>query len=57
MKNWLRISMGEEIKLTKLFTLSIERDLGNKIDGNVVLQTFAVTDRMCCLTLNRNYLL
>jgi hypothetical protein len=36
-KNWLRTSIDQE-RFIKLFTLSIERDLTNKIDGNIILK-------------------
>lgn len=44
LKNWLRTSMGQE-RFTKLSTLNIERDLTKKIDGEVILQKFAVSNR------------
>lgn len=44
LKNWLRTSMGQE-RFTKLSTLSIERDLTNKIDKEIILQKFALSNR------------
>jgi len=44
LKNWLRTSMGQE-RFTKLSTLSIERDLTNKIEGEIIMQKFAISNR------------
>jgi hypothetical protein len=40
LKNWLRTCMGQE-RFTKLSTLSIERDLTNKINGGIILEKSA----------------
>jgi hypothetical protein len=44
LKNWFRTSMIQE-RFTKLSTLSIERDLTNKIDGEIILKKFALSNR------------
>jgi hypothetical protein len=40
--------MGQE-KFTKLSTLSIERDFTNKIDGEIILEKFASSNRKLIL--------
>lgn len=40
LKSWLCTSIGQE-GFTKLCTLDIDKDLTNKIDGEVLLQKFA----------------
>jgi hypothetical protein len=47
-KNWLRTSIGQE-RFIKLYTLSIERDLTNKIDGKIILEKFASSNRKLIL--------
>jgi len=41
---WLRTTMGQE-RFSKLSTLSIERELTNKIAGETILQKFAFSNR------------
>jgi hypothetical protein len=47
-KNWLRTSIEQE-RFTKLSTLSIERDLTNKINGEIILEKFALSNRKLIL--------
>jgi hypothetical protein len=47
-KNWLRTSIGQE-RFIKLSTLSIERDLTNKIDWKIILEKFASLNRKLIL--------
>jgi hypothetical protein len=44
LKNWLRTCMGQE-RFTKLSTLSIERDLTNKIHEGIILEKSASSNR------------
>lgn len=41
----MRITSVVQIRLTKLSTRSVEKDPTNKIDGEVKLQKFAVSNR------------
>jgi hypothetical protein len=47
-KNWLRTSIRQE-KFIMLSTLSIKRDLTNKIDGKIILEKFASSNRKLIL--------
>jgi hypothetical protein len=47
-KNWLRTSIGQE-RFIKLTTLSIERNFTNKIDGKIILEKFASSNRKLIL--------
>jgi hypothetical protein len=47
-KNWLCTSIGQE-RFIKLSTFSIERDLTNKIDGKIILEKFATSNRKLIL--------
>jgi hypothetical protein len=44
LKYWFRTSIGQE-RFTKLSTLSIERDLTNKINEEIILEKFASSNR------------
>jgi hypothetical protein len=44
LKNWFHTSMGQE-RFTKLSTLTIERNLTNKIDGEIILEKFVSSNR------------
>jgi hypothetical protein len=47
-KNWLRTSIDQE-RFIKLSAFSIERDLTNKIDGKIIFEKFASSNRKLIL--------